>query len=290
MVLNIAHRGARSLAPENTLVAARKAFQIGADLWETDVIVTADEALILLHDDSLARTTDVEARFPDRTPWTVTTFTLDEIRSLDAGSWFVETDPFRQIAAGEVPPGEQSAYRGEKIPTLREALRFTQDSDWRVNLELKRLPPPMEHFPVVERVLELVDELNIAPDRVIISSFHHDWLRQVRALNPAITIQALIGYWEDEPLDWGDLEFETYNALSTLIDEAQIRDLAAKGIAVNLFTVNDERDMRRFIAAGVAGLFTDFPQRLRALLQPPGRHSAGPHSQSPGASSSTARS
>jgi glycerophosphoryl diester phosphodiesterase len=280
MVLNIAHRGARSLAPENTLVAARKAFQIGADLWETDVMVTADETLILLHDDSLARTTDVEVCFPDRTPWTVTTFTLDEIRSLDAGSWFVETDPFGQIAAGEVTPGEQSAYRGEKTPTLREALLFTQDTDWRVNLELKHLPPPMEHFPVVERVLELVDELNIAPDRIIISSFHHDWLRQVRVLDPAIAVQALVGYWEDEPLDWGDLEFDTYNALSTLIDEAQIRNLAAKNIAVNLFTVNEESDMRRFIAAGVAGLFTDFPQRLRALLQASDRHSAGPRNRS----------
>jgi glycerophosphoryl diester phosphodiesterase len=267
MVVNIAHRGARSLAPENTLAAARKAFEIGADLWETDVVVTADEALILLHDDSLARTTDVEARFPDRTPWTVTTFTLHEIRSLDAGSWFVEADPFGQIAAGEVTPEEQFAYQGEKVPTLWEALLFTQDTDWCVNLELKHLPPPMEHFPVVERVLELVNELNMASDRVIISSFNHDWLRQVQVLNPAIAVQALVGYWEDEPLDWGDLEFETYNALSTLIDEVQIRELAAKGITVNLFTVNEESDMRRFIAAGVAGLFTDFPHRLKALLQ-----------------------
>ncbi|HFD40915.1 MAG TPA: glycerophosphodiester phosphodiesterase, partial [Anaerolineae bacterium] len=93
VVVNIAHRGARSLAPENTLVAARKALAVGADLWETDVAVTADGELILFHDDSLVRTTDAERRFPDRAPWTFTTFSLAEIRSLDAGSWFVETDP-----------------------------------------------------------------------------------------------------------------------------------------------------------------------------------------------------
>ena len=122
MVLNIAHRGARSLAPENTLAAARKALEIGADLWETDVSVTTDGQLILMHDDTLDRTTDAPIRFPGRSPWTVSAFTLAEIRDLDAGSWFVETDPFDQIAAGAVTPGEQAAYRGERVPTLRRAL------------------------------------------------------------------------------------------------------------------------------------------------------------------------
>ena len=267
MVANIAHRGARSLAPENTMAAARKAFELGADLWETDVAVTADGALILFHDDSLTRTTDVAVRFPDRAPWTFTNFTLAEIRSLDAGSWFVETDPFGQIASGAVTPAEQATYRGEQVPTLREALTFTRDAGWCVNLELKRLPPPLERFPVVERVLDLVDELEMPPQQVILSAFNHNWLRQAQALWPDIAVQALIGYWEDEPLDWGDLEFDTYNARSTLIDEVQIRALANKGIAVNLFTVNEESDMRRFVAAGVAGLFTDFPHRLKALLQ-----------------------
>jgi len=231
------------------------------------VEVTADEALILLHDDSLARTTDVELRFPDRAPWTLTTFTLAEICSLDAGSWFVEADPFGQIAAGMVTPAEQAAYRSEKVPTLQEALLFTQEADWRVNLELKRLPPPMEHFPVVERVLALIDELGIEPHYLILSSFNHDWLRQVQARRPDITVQALIGYSLTDLLDWDDPEFATYNACSTLITEEEIHTVTTKGIAVNLFTVNEESDMRRFIAAGVAGLFTDFPQRLAGLEQ-----------------------
>jgi glycerophosphoryl diester phosphodiesterase len=265
MVLNIAHRGARSLAPENTLAAARKALEIGADLWETDVGVTADGELILFHDDSLARTTDAEVRFPDRAPWTFAAFTRAEIRTLDAGSWFVETDPFEQIAAGAVTLTEQAAYRGEKVPTLREALIFTRDASWRINLELKRLPPPLERFPVVERVLALVDELEIPPRQLILSAFNHNWLRQAQALRPDIAVQALIGYSFTAPLDWDDLSFATYNARSTLITEDKIREVTTQGIAVNLFTVNDEADMRRFIAAGVAGLFTDFPQRLREL-------------------------
>jgi len=265
MVVNIAHRGARSLAPENTLAAARKGLEIGADLWETDVGATKDGELILFHDDSLARTTDAPARFPGREPWTFTTFSLAEIRSLDAGSWFVETDPFDQIAAGAVTPADEVAYRGEKVPTLREALAFTRDAGWCVNLELKKIPPPLDRFPVVERVLDLVGELEMPPHQVILSAFNHDWLRQAQALRPDIAVQALIGYSFTEPLDWGDLSFATYNARSTLVTEEKVREVTGQGIAVNLFTVNEEEEMRRFIAAGVTGLFTDFPQRLLNL-------------------------
>ena len=261
MTLIIAHRGARSLAPENTLAAARKAMEVGADLWETDVVVTSDGEPILLHDDSLVRTTNVKDRFPDRDPWHFTTFTLGEIRSLDAGSWFAETDPFGRIAARVVTDEDLLAYRNEKIPTLSEALCFTQEASFYVNLELKRLPPPMENFPMVERVLAVIDDAGIDYERVIISSFNHEWLREVRARNPSLAIQALAGYSETDSLDWETLEFETYNVLNTLIDEKQVRALTERGISINLFTVNEEDEMLRFTEAGAAGLITDFPQR-----------------------------
>jgi glycerophosphoryl diester phosphodiesterase len=260
-VLNIAHRGARSLAPENTLAAAHKALALGADLWETDVLVTADEQLILMHDDTLERTTDVAARFPDRAPWSVTSFTLAEIVTLAPGTRFLETDPFGQIAAGAVTPGEQVAYICEPVPTLAEALIFTQESDWQVNLELKVIPPPLDRFPIVERVLALIDRLGIDRDRVIISSFNHDWLRRVRQLAPDLAVQALVG-----PLPPNPAEFQVYNAWQQAVDEAAIRAAVDRGLSVNLYTVNEEKDMRHFIAAGVNGLFTDYPQRLGAIL------------------------
>ena len=266
MVLNIAHRGARSLAPENTMAAARAALEAGADLWETDVAVTRDGSLILFHDDSLKRTTDAQERFPHRSPWTFTTFTFGEIRMLDAGSWFVRTDPFGQIASGAISLQQQEAFRGEKIPTVEEALIFTQESGFRINLELKKLPAPKEDFPVVDRVLAMIDALKIDTHRIIISSFNHAWLKEVQVKNPRIEIQALIGYYSTEELDWGDLEFTTYNARSTLIDEKKIKEMVKKGITVNLFTVNEEKDMRRFAAAGAAGLITDFPQRVRQVF------------------------
>lgn len=264
----IAHRGARSLAPENTLAAARTALTVGADLWETDVTVTKDGAMVLLHDETLARTTDVQDRFPDRGPWDASAFTLEEIRSLDAGSWFMKADPFGRIAAGEVGQQDLSSCRGERVPTVREALRFTLDTSFPVNLELKRLPPPLEGFPIVERVLAMIDDLAVDHGLIRISSFHHAWLRDVQTRAPSIAVQALIGDAGADPPDWeGPLEFGTYNVLSTLINERQIRLLAQRGISLNIFTVNGEKEMLRFVRAGAAGLFTDFPQRAVALLR-----------------------
>lgn len=265
MVLNIAHRGARSLAPENTLQAARKALDSFADMWETDLAVSADEALILFHDDALTRTTDVRTVFPDRAPWNVTGFSLAELQKLDCGTWFLETDPFDQIRAGRVSKEEQAAYRYTRIPTLEDALIFTREASWRINVELKGLASPMESFPVVERVLALVDRLKLASKHLVLSSFNHDWLRKIKDLRPDIEVQALIGRSMVKPLDWGDLEFKTYNARYTLVDHRIIGKLAEKGVAVNLWPVNAERDIQRFIAAGAAGIMTDFPQRLARI-------------------------
>ncbi len=157
MVDIIAHRGARSLAPENTLAAARKAHQLGADLWETDVAVTADDQLVLMHDDAMTRTTNVAERFPERVPAAFSTYTLAEIRSLDAGSWFERDDPFGQVAAGAVDRQELAGYAGEKVPMLREAFELTLEMDWFLNLELKAQPSPKDDFDLVLRLNNVTD-------------------------------------------------------------------------------------------------------------------------------------
>ena len=180
-----------------------------------------------------------------------------------------DTKPFdiQLIAAGKVTQSEQTAFRGEKIPTLREALAFTQEANWRVNLELKRLPPPMDGFPTASRVLGLLEELEIETHRVIISSFEHDWLRDIQRGNPEVRVQALVRDLGIDCRGTKESEFRTYNAWAPLVDEEQIRAAAETGIAVNLYTVNRKEDMDRVIAAGVAGLFTDFPQRFKAVLR-----------------------
>jgi len=265
-MLVIAHAGARSLAPENTLSAARKALEVGADLWELDVAVTADGCLFLFHDDSLARTTDARQVYPDRAPWIFTTFTRAELEALDFGSWYVDTDPFGQIAAGAVTSQDQASYQGESLPTLRRALEFTRDNNWRVNVEIKALPAPMADFPVAESVVSLIEELDMA-SQVCVSSFVLDYLWQVRRLNPAIAIAAVVGWTETETLHMPlDLPVDGYNPRHTLLSDDQVQSLRQAGFGVHPWTVNEEADMWRLVRAGVTGIITDFPQRLRRLL------------------------
>jgi glycerophosphoryl diester phosphodiesterase len=151
------------------------------------------------------------------------------------------------------------------IPTLEEALVLTRELNWRLNLELKILPPPMTDFPVVERVLAMIGRVGFETQALVISSFNHAWLKEVRARQPAIAVQALVGYHTDRPLDWGDMTYATYNVRSTLITPAEVRARVAAGLAINLFTVNEPEAMRQFAAAGASGIITDFPQRLKAL-------------------------
>ena len=114
----------------------------------------------------------------------------------------------------------------------------------------------------------MIDDLAVDHGLVTISSFCHEWLREVQMRTPSIAVQALIGDSEADPPDWeGDLEFGTYNVRSTLMDEGQIRLVTQRGISLNLFTVNEAEEMLRFTRAGTAGLFTDFPQRAVALLR-----------------------
>jgi len=268
-ITNIAHRGARSLAPENTLAAARKGLEAGADLWEVDVAVTSDGALILMHDDLLGRTTDVKTRFPDRFFNPFTTFTLEEVRSLDAGSWFIADDPHGQIAAGLVSAEDQKRYPGEKIPTLREALEFTYRENWGVNIELKRLPAGGEDFPLVDKVLAVIKKSGLDPRRVILSSACHDWLDEVQRSRPQISLQAIMGLLPSDSMDLEDRRFQTYNLRHTRTNVEEVRELTASGHDVNLYVVNEVDDMQRFVDAGAAGLITDFPQKLAYLMESP---------------------
>jgi glycerophosphoryl diester phosphodiesterase len=261
MVDIIAHRGARSLAPENTLAAARKAHAVGADLWETDVAVSADGQLFLMHDDAMTRTTDVAARFPDRVPAPFSTYTLAEIRSLDAGSWFERDDPFGQVAAGAVSRDELRSYVGEKVPTLREAFALTLELDWLLNLELKAQPKPNDAFDEVGAVLALVDEVGIGPDHLLFSSARHDWLKDVKQRRPDFAVQAILGLFPEDPIDFGDAFFDTFNPRIERMTIDRIAEQIARGTRLNPYTVNEPEEIERYTRMGIAGLITDFPQR-----------------------------
>lgn len=266
VTLNIAHRGARSLAPENTLAAAAKALAIGADMWELDVAMSADGELFLTHDDTLERTSNVAQAFPQRGPWSNHTFTLEEIRSLDFGSWFVERDPFKQIAAGQVSAEELAGYRGELAPTLREALVFTRDNDWRVNVELKDLSGTPGDATVVEQTVALIAELDMV-EAVLISSFNHSYLPRVKAAEPRLATGALVSQADPDPVALlRRLGAQAYNPRVTAIRPEDIAPLREQGFDVFVWTVNDEATMRGLVEARASGIFTDFPQVLKPIV------------------------
>jgi len=266
--LIIAHRGARSLAPENTLAAARKALQAGADMWEMDVAVTSDDELVVIHDDTLERSGNAAKVFPELRPWNVWDFSLAEIESLDCGSWFGARDPFGQIKAGNVPAEDVASYAGERAPTLRQVLEFTRDNNWRVNVELKDQPTDELGRILIEKTVALIQELGMDEgDRVAVSSFNHEYLKEIRALNPRISIQALtsqkIG---DLPAYLQQLGTTACNPKAGVWKPQELGEMVQSGVEFNVWTVNDESEMKQLIEAGVHGIITDYPQTLLLLL------------------------
>jgi glycerophosphoryl diester phosphodiesterase len=264
----IAHRGARSLAPENTLAAAIKAFEYGADGWELDVAMSADGELILLHDDTLERTSNAAQVFPDRQPWSAYDFTLEELRRLDFGSWFVESDPFGQAAQSKLSADELDSYMGLPITTLAEALQYTRDNQWWVNVEIKDASDTPADMVIVSKVVALIDELAMQ-DRVLISSFNHDYLLQVKTSNPAIATGALVNKVVVDPVGlMRELDAQAFHPGKNVTYAKQVQELRAAGYAVNVWTVNEEAEMLELIEMGVTGIITDFPQSLKPLIQP----------------------
>ena len=264
--LVVAHRGFRSIAPENTLLAAQKGFDAGADMWELDVAASSDGVLVVLHDNTLPRTTDAKTRFPSRSPWTVYDFTLAELKSLDAGSWYAQTDPFMQIAVGRVKTSELASFKDIKIPTLREALELTKRLGWRVNIEIKDATGFACDAWIVERTAELIKELDMVPS-VLISSFNHDYLKRMKKAIPEIAVAALIDKPLSDPIQiLSDIGAVALNPNEKYLDGATVKALRSAGFGVLPWTVNDASRMKTLLNWGATGLITDFPDKALELV------------------------
>lgn len=266
-VLNIAHRGARSLAPENTLTAARKALECGAHMWELDVGVTRDGELVVVHDATLDRTTNVQEIYPSRSPWRTEDFTLEELRRLDFGSWFTREDPFGELSAGRVSVADGEGYLGEPVLTLQDALRFTAEHDWRVNVEIKDLKSSPREKGLVEKVVSLIEALHLT-GQAIVSSFNLHYLARVRTVSPGMPVGVLTDDHHPRPLELlRSLRAQAYHPRLSTIALHEISGLREEGFHVMVWVVNDEKDMLDLIAAGASGIFTDYPQRMARVLE-----------------------
>jgi glycerophosphoryl diester phosphodiesterase len=287
-VLNIAHRGARAFAPENTLAAFQKAKNLGCQMFELDVRMSKDGELVVHHDDQLTRCTDVKSKYPDRSPYYVQDFTYDELSILDAGSWYIEQlslpglkrQEFLQTLTDEeiarfVSPQEIQIYASGaiRLPTLRQTLEFARRADMLVNIELKSQPDTQSDM--TEAIVKLVEFMRL-DHRVLISSFDHNKLVKVRQLTKNIATGILTSDRIEnlnEYLQLIDANAYHPNCYSEC-DAMGTRRLNLYGITqvreggrhVNVWTCNNKDDMRQLIAAGVTGLISDFPNRVRDIL------------------------
>ncbi|MEU0411691.1 glycerophosphodiester phosphodiesterase family protein [Streptomyces griseorubiginosus] len=250
----IAHRGASARAPENTLAAVDKAAALGAVWVENDVQRTRDGALVVLHDDSLRRTTDVEEVFPGRAPWKVKDFTAAEIRRLDAGSWF------------------GASYAGARVPTLEQYLHRVDLHRQKLLLELKN----PELYPGIERqTLKLLSNEGWFDrrhrNRLVVQSFSAAGLRKVHDLKPGVKT----GYLgtpavADLPAyaDFTDQINPSYTSVSTAYVAAVHAFTGPHGrpLEVSTWTVNSAHAARRVARYGVDGIITNKPDVVRGAL------------------------
>lgn len=249
-VITTAHRGAMAYAPENTLAAFEVGIQQKATWIESDVQLSKDGEAVLIHDTTLTRTTNVEEVFPDRAPWNVGDFTLDEIKQLDAGSWF----------------GEE--FAGEQVPTLAEMVTQVRSSRSGIIMELKS----PELYPGVEQ--KVVDVFNsvpgyvnsaIASERLAVQSFNWDSMATYAELEPKVPV-GLLGTVPVSDLaaygEWADQVNPNFNAVTADYVDA----VHEAGMVINPYTVNEVADMARLLDYGVDGIITNRPDVLEGLL------------------------
>lgn len=247
-----AHAGGDHLHPGNTMVAFAHAVDLGVDVLELDTQITADGVIVVIHDDTVDRTTDGSGRVADRT--------LAEMQALDAGfDWR--------------PPGDETTPwrgRGLTVPTLAQVLEAFPNVG--VNLDMKSEDP---------RVPQATCTVVRAAGRersVMVASFHDEQLTRFRTLCPDVATSAGpgevrafyvfnllgLGRWTAPAAD--AFQVPVRQGSIEVVTSRMLRGLRERNVRLDVWTVNDEAEMRRLIDLGVDGLITDRPDLALALL------------------------
>ena len=255
--LIVAHRGARSIRAENTMSAFKEAIK-RSDIIELDVTLTKDGVVVVIHDDTLVRTSNVKD-FPEfKKPYRVIDYTYKQLKKLDFGSWFIKDDPFGTIKNGTVKIEELKKLKTQRIPTLNKVLKFLRKHRFPVNIEIKDLSRTPYDKIVAKKVVDIIEE-NLMVNYVLISSFNHKYLRQIRKYNPHIDIAALQekGHPRDYMKYLKRLGVRSYHPSFEIVNIDLIQNLNSEGIFTNVFTVNDSHNKQNLFNNGVKAIFTD---------------------------------
>ena len=255
--LIVAHRGSRAIRPENTMSAFKEAIK-KSDYIELDVGFTKDGVAVVIHDNTLLRTSNV-LDFPKfKKPYRVIDYTYKELSKLDFGSWFIRDDPFETIKKGIVDIEDLKSLKRQKIPTLDKVLKFLRKHNFPVNIEIKNAARTPFDKTAVKAVIDIIED-NVMENYVLLSSFNHKYLRQAHRLNPQIDIAALQDgeHRKDLVKHLKRLRVRSYNPEFNIADTDLIKNLSNAGIFVNIFTVNDKEDKEKLFESGAKSIFTD---------------------------------
>ncbi len=250
--LVIAHQGGEGLRPSNTMASFQNAMDLGVDVLEMDVHSTADGVLVLIHDDTVDRTTDGTGRVND--------LTFAEIQQLDAGNYWTDDD------------GQTYPYRGQgiRIPALEEIL--TVFSGMPVNIEIKQVEPP-----IAGDLCDMLKRYEMT-DRALIASFHSEPLQTFRELCPTVATSMLESeirtFYVLNRVGLGSLYTPPGEAFQVPESSGSIEILTqpfvdgahGNNIAVHAWTINETADMARLLDLGLDGIITDRPDRMLELL------------------------
>jgi len=237
----IAHRGFSGAAPENTIAAVRAAIEIQADMVEIDVTLTADGRVVVIHDETLDRTTNGGGLVSD--------FSLTALQQLDAGSWFAPR------------------FAGERIPTLDAVL---DEVEGRILLNVEIKSESVDRG-VVPKVASSIRKRGMI-DQVVVSSFSPTALEQMHSEAPEIRTAVLYNTkfhkGQDSVEIVTDLGASVFNIKRQRLTKKMMRRCADNDIPVGIYTVNKPARMRRLVKKGIDAIFTDHPDRLLEILNP----------------------
>ena len=231
-----AHRGASGHAPENTLEAFRLAVQMGADGIELDVHLSKDGELVVIHDETVDRTTNGTGL--------VCSKTLAELKELDASKGM-------------------EGYAGARIPTLGEVYDLIRDTGLLINVEIKT--DVIQYADIERKCLELEQEKGMQ-GRIIYSSFNHYTIANILAQDPQAQTGLLYMSGLYQPWEYAKYTGAKYIHPYTpnLFLPGLVEGCLKNGIGINLWTINDEKTMMECLKYGV-GIITDYPDRAAAL-------------------------
>ncbi|WP_297788593.1 glycerophosphodiester phosphodiesterase [uncultured Anaerococcus sp.] len=232
-MLNIAHRGFKGSYPENTMLAFRKAVEVGADGVEFDVHLTKDGHLVIIHDENLIRTCGVDVLVKD--------LSLAELKKYDAAFAY-------------------EAYH-EEIPSLREYFAYAKDLDLVTNIEIKNGLYFYEG--IEEKLYALIKEYSME-DKVIISSFNHQSILRMKELDDSLALAFLeesilvdpIGYLKDHAI-------KIYHPIAQTFDKALVDKFHEEGITVNAWTSDKvPYNFKELNDIGFDAIISDYPDRF----------------------------